>query len=88
MDLGVDAARLAPLLGSIGPFAVVDLETTGLSNDSAAEILEFGIITVDPDPERPGMPIFHTLSGLVKPAREIPLGIQRLTGLRPADRRP
>ena len=46
-ELGFDPALFAPLLMSSGAFAVVDLETTGLPNDTAAEILEFGILTFD-----------------------------------------
>jgi len=32
----------------LGPLAVVDLETTGLPEDSEAEILEFGAVLLDP----------------------------------------
>jgi Rad3-related DNA helicase/DNA polymerase III epsilon subunit-like protein len=37
----------APLLEHCGPIAIVDLETTGLPTDSSAEILEFGVLTLD-----------------------------------------
>ncbi len=64
---------------------MVDLETTGLASDRRAEILEFGIITLDPPEANGGEARLHTLSGVVRPSRPLPLAIQRLTGLRDAD---
>jgi ATP-dependent DNA helicase DinG len=79
-ELAIELAGLEPLLAQVGPLAVVDLETTGLSDDPAAEILELGLVLIDP-----GSPVLRTLHALVRPSRPLPLPIQRLTGLRDAD---
>ena len=76
MELGV----LQEFLESTGPLAVVDLETTGLSEDPRSEILEFGIVLLEPGAER-----LVALSSLVCPRGPLPLAVQRLTGLAPAD---
>jgi ATP-dependent DNA helicase DinG len=60
----------------VGPLAVVDLETTGLSNEPEAEILEFGAVLLDPGSDRA-----TTVESLVRPAGDIPRAVQRLTGL-------
>jgi len=73
-SLGIDLDVLGELCAQLGPIAVVDLETTGLPDDPAAEILELGVVQLDPG--RVG-----TFSTLVRPARSLPLLIQRLTGL-------
>ncbi len=78
--LGVDIAALAGLLDAVGPLAVVDLETTGLSDDPASEILEFGAILLDP-----GADEVTTLESLLRPRGELPRAVQRLTGLSPED---
>ena len=77
-ELGVDLEVLAEFAAQIGPLAIVDLETTGLSDDPAAEILEFGVVLVDAD----NVGTFQTL---LRPSRSLPLLIQRLTGLTDAD---
>ncbi len=54
----------------------MDLETTGLVHDPEAEILEVGVVLLDPglDP----IAVFQTL---LRPSRPLPRAIQRLTGL-------
>ena len=63
----------------MGPFALVDLETTGLAEDPASELVEVGTALVDP-----GVARVITLQSLLRPTRPLPRSIQRLTGL--ADR--
>ncbi|MCZ6463313.1 MAG: exonuclease domain-containing protein, partial [Proteobacteria bacterium] len=75
-EIGIDLDALAPLLGAVGSLAVVDLETTGLADDRDAEILEFGLVLMDP-----GAPVLTTVRGLVRPSRPLPRAIERLTGL-------
>jgi len=75
-ELGVDLAALAPLLAAHGPLAVVDLETTGLSDDAGAEIIEFGALLLDP-----GAPDLATVETLLEPRGPVPRAVQRLTGL-------
>ncbi|HVP31641.1 MAG TPA: helicase C-terminal domain-containing protein [Myxococcota bacterium] len=85
---GLDGQTLARLAAQLGPFAVVDFETTGLAGDDAAELLEVGALLVDLSfGATPGaLPLrLRTLSGLVRPVRGIPKAIQRLTGITPAD---
>lgn len=77
---GVSAKALRPFLEAVGPIAVVDLETTGLTNHEDAEILEFGAVLLDLD----GAPV-RTASSLVRPRGPLPLAIRRLTGLRDED---
>jgi len=79
-DLGIDLAALDAFVRAIGPAAVVDLETTGLSDDPAAGILEFGAVLLDP-----GVATLTTVESLVHPAGAIPRAVQRLTGLADAD---
>jgi Rad3-related DNA helicase len=59
---------------------VVDLETTGLSDDADAEILEFGAVLLDPGADR-----LRTLQALLRPRLPLPRAVQRLTGLADAD---
>jgi ATP-dependent DNA helicase DinG len=59
-----------------GPLAIVDLETTGLPKDPEVGILEFGAVLIEPGAES-----FTTVESLVRPVREIPQAVQRLTGL-------
>lgn len=75
-ELGIDGAALQALAGLVGPFAVLDFETTGLSEDPRAEILEVGALLVDP-----GTPEVTTIETLVRPARGVPAAITRLTGI-------
>ncbi len=74
--LGLDAEVLAGFAAWLGPFAVVDLETTGLASDGDAEILEFGALLVDPD-----LPHVVTLRTLLRPRGALPRAVKRLTGL-------
>ena len=60
----------------MGPLAIVDLETTGLPDDPAAELLELGVVLLDA-----GSSGVATLSTLVRPSQPLPLMIPRLTGL-------
>jgi ATP-dependent DNA helicase DinG len=66
----------------LGPLAVVDLETTGLAEDSEAEILEFGAVLLDP-----GRDALATAHALVRPRRPLPRAVELLTGLRDEDLR-
>jgi ATP-dependent DNA helicase DinG len=59
---------------------VVDLETTGLSGDAGAEIIEFGAVLLDP-----GEPELVTVETLLRPRAPLPRAVQRLTGLSDAD---
>lgn len=78
VDVGIDLSAVAELVGQLGPLAVVDLETTGLPREDASEILEFGIVLLDPGR-------VATFQSLLKPAAPLPLLIQRLTGLTDLD---
>ena len=75
-ELGITPGVLARLATRLGPLAIVDLETTGLSPDEGAEILELGMLLVEPGEER-----LVALSSLVYPAGAIPRAVQRLTGI-------
>ena len=75
-ELRIEPGVLAGFASGIGRLAVVDLETTGLSPADGAEILEFGILLVDPGEER-----MTTLSSLVCPSGPIPKAVKRLTGI-------
>jgi ATP-dependent DNA helicase DinG len=74
----VDLEALRGFLRAPGPLAVVDLATTGLSDDPSAEILEFGAALIDP-----GSDTITTLESLLRPRGELPRAVQRLTGLTP-----
>ncbi len=71
---------MAPLLEALGPIAVVDLETTGLAKDAAAEIVEVGLVLLDP-----GSSGLRTVDGLIRPRLPLPVLVQRLTGLADPD---
>jgi ATP-dependent DNA helicase DinG len=75
-ELRIEPGVLERFAAQIGPIAVVDLETTGLSPADGAEILEFGILLIDADAER-----MTTLSSLVCPSTAIPRAVKRLTGI-------
>lgn len=79
-ELGFDGELLRAWLDALGPLAIVDLETTGLSDDPAAEILEFGALLLDP-----GAAAITALESLVQPRGALPLAVQRLTGIGAAD---
>ena len=67
---------LDPWLDALGPVAVVDLETTGLPESRSAEILEIGVVLLDPGETTVGL-----ASSLVRPTRSIPAPVRRLTGI-------
>jgi Rad3-related DNA helicase/DNA polymerase III epsilon subunit-like protein len=79
-EVGIETDALAEFAAALGPLAFVDLETTGLTQDPDAEILEFGAVLVDPGQAR-----LTTLEGLVRPRGPLPRAVQRLTGLSDAD---
>jgi ATP-dependent DNA helicase DinG len=85
-------AALDAWLERVGAVAFVDLETTGLPESRTAEILEIGIVLLDPpDPSDPPDPRSGPESGvrilrtLLRPGRPIPPLVSRLTGLVDAD---
>jgi ATP-dependent DNA helicase DinG len=78
--LAIDLEALAGFLDATGPLAVVDLETTGLSDDPGAEILEFGAVLIEP-----GSPTATMVESLVKPRGSVPLLVSRLTGITEVD---
>ncbi len=78
--LGIAPEVLARFAARLGPLAIVDLETTGLTVEAGAELLEFGAVLVDPGEER-----VITLASLVKPRGAVPRPVKRLTGLDDAD---
>ncbi len=71
---------LSGFVRAIGPLAVVDLETTGLSQDPAAEMLEFGAVLLDPEADE-----LTTLERLICPKGILPRAVQQLTGLTLSD---
>jgi ATP-dependent DNA helicase DinG len=79
-EIDADLGALEGFLRATGPLAVVDLETTGLSSDPDAEILEFGAVLLDP-----GEAAVLTLESLVRPRGALPRAVQRLTGLAEED---
>ena len=79
-ELGIDVDSLSRFVDATGPLAVVDLETTGLSEDPAAEILEFGAVLIEH-----GAQSITTVESLLRPQRPLPLTIAHLSGLTDAD---
>jgi ATP-dependent DNA helicase DinG len=79
-ELQIDLDALADFARAVGPLAVVDLETTGLSSDPSAEILEIGLVLIEA-----GGSALTTLESLVRPSGAVPRAVQRLTGLADAD---
>ena len=75
-SIGLALDALGPWLDAVGPVAVVDLETTGLAESRSAEILEIGILLLDPGQKTVGV-----ASSLLRPGRGIPPPVSRLTGL-------
>lgn len=71
---------LSPWIDSVGPVAIIDLETTGLPDSRSSEILEIGFILLDPGEDTVGV-----ASTLVRPSRSIPSLISRITGIFDAD---
>jgi len=78
--IGLALDALAPWLDAMGPVAVIDLETTGLPDSRSAEILEIGILLLDPQETTVGV-----ARTLVRPGRSIPSLVSRLTGIVDAD---
>ena len=74
--LGLALDALQPWLVALGPVVIVDLETTGLPESRSAEIIEIGLLLLDPGQETVGV-----ASTLVRPSRPIPPLVSRLTGL-------
>jgi ATP-dependent DNA helicase DinG len=79
-ELGLDWGALRPFLEATGPLAVVDLETTGLTHDPAAEIIEVGAVLLDASRE-----VATTLERTVSPRGQLPRFVSALTGLGSAD---
>ena len=75
-SIGLALEALGPWLDATGPVALVDLETTGLPDSRSAEIIEIGILLLDPRQATVGV-----ASTLVRPSRSIPSLVSRLTGL-------
>lgn len=75
-SLGFSRQALGPWLDVVGPVAIVDLETTGLATSRAAEIIEIGLILLDPDESTVGV-----ANTLVRPRHGVPPAASRLTGL-------
>jgi ATP-dependent DNA helicase DinG len=80
IELGIDVDALSRFVDATGALAIVDLETTGLSDDPTAEILEFGAVLVEP-----GARTVTTVESLLRPRHPLPLTISHLTGLTDAD---
>ena len=77
LGLADDALKaLGPWLQIVGPVAVIDFETTGLPTSRSAEILEIGIVLLDPDESTIGV-----TSTLIRPRLGVPPDVSRLTGL-------
>jgi hypothetical protein len=74
--LGIEPGVLAAFAAKLGPLAIVDLETTGLSVEEGAELLELGALLVEP-----GREDVVTLTSLVRPRAPLPRAVARLTGL-------
>jgi ATP-dependent DNA helicase DinG len=75
-SIGLALDTLGAWLEMVGPIAIVDLETTGLPESRSAEILEIGILLLDPGETTVGV-----ASSLIRPGRGIPSLVSRLTGL-------
>jgi ATP-dependent DNA helicase DinG len=79
-ELGLDGGVLARLVEGNGPIAVIDLETTGLSGDPEAEVIELGVVLLDPGVEN--VSVAHSF---MRPSAPLPRLIKRLTGLADED---
>jgi ATP-dependent DNA helicase DinG len=64
----------------VGPIAVVDLETTGLADDPAAEVIEIGAVLLDASRESA-----TTFARTIRPRGRVPRFVRALTGLSEAD---
>lgn len=79
-DLDLPRGALQSWLEDVGPVAVVNLVTTGLPASRSAEIIEIGVLLLDPEEKTIGVG-----ASLVRPARPVPALVSRLTGLVDAD---
>jgi ATP-dependent DNA helicase DinG len=79
-ELGIDLDALRDFLRETGPLAVVDLETTGLSQDASAEIIEIGAVLLDAQSST-----VSTFERSLRPRGPIPRAVQVLTGFRDSD---
>ncbi len=75
-SLGLPLEELAGWLDAMGPVAIVALETTGPPESRSAEIVELGVVLLEP-----GSPTLGVASSLARPSRSIPSRFTRLTGL-------
>lgn len=75
-ELALPLDALRAWIDSVGPIAIIDLETTGLPDSRSSEIIEIGLILLDPGEDTVGV-----ASTLVRPSRSIPSLISRITGL-------
>lgn len=75
-ELGLDWEALRPFLTAVGPLAVVDLETTGLAEDPAAEVIEVGALLLDASQR-----LAAVLERTVRPRGRVPRFVTALTGL-------
>ncbi|MFK7895487.1 MAG: helicase C-terminal domain-containing protein [Myxococcota bacterium] len=75
-EIALPLEAMAPWVNSVGPVAIVDLETTGFPDSRSSEILEIGMILLDPGDSTVGV-----ASTLVRPGRSIPSVISRITGI-------
>ncbi len=80
-ELGLDGPVLSRFAEQVGPLAVVDLETTGLMDAPDVEILELGVLLVDPGNAETANAKLETLTSLVRPKGLVPQVVKRLTGL-------
>ncbi len=78
VGLALDAMQ--PWLSAVGPVAIVDLETTGLADRRSSEIIEIGLVLLDPGEDTVGV-----CSTLLRPGRSIPSLVSRVTGLADED---
>jgi ATP-dependent DNA helicase DinG len=81
-SFGLPREALEGWLQSVGPVAFVDLETTGPPESRSAEIVEIGILLLDP-----GDPSVGVAQTLLRPSRPLPPLVTRRTRLRDADLR-
>lgn len=79
-SIGLALDAMGPWLARVGPVAVVVIESTGSAESRSAEILEIGILLLDP-----GLSDVGVASALVRPSRGTSRLARRLTGLVEAD---
>ena len=79
-SMGLALGALDVWLDAVGPVAVVDPATTGPPASRSAEILEIGILLLDPGESTVGV-----ADSLIRPHAPIPPAVSRLTGIVDAD---